>query len=219
MTEELNETQKSALGRLDDIRKNALGKELSLNGDIKVPESNEPLASEEEILNQKAVPLNEEVPLSEAYNGLIRELKPLPDGNYTIDSNGGLKPAPVSTLKDYEYKSPSVGVREVDINIRNRSNAINGKYDEDDIIDEISEHIRKTYAQHYVNKRGEQTVDSAIADGDLMPWARTNVKKYISRYGKKEGFNREDLLKAVHNLIFMIVADDLMRQEQDETGK
>lgn len=59
-----------------------------------------------------------------------------------------------------------------------------GKYNEEQIIQEISEYVNNTYDQHY--SEGEvQTLDFIEACGDAKAFCRSNILKYASRYDKK----------------------------------
>lgn len=81
------------------------------------------------------------------------------------------------------------------------------KYDEDVILNEINSYIESTYNQHYVNTdNGVQLID-LVSDAELLAFAKISAMKYIERYGKKEGANRKDLLKAVHYVIMMLRID------------
>ncbi len=78
-------------------------------------------------------------------------------------------------------------------------------YKEDQILEEVKEYIQKTYSQHY-NLPGKKQVLDIFYDLDRQYpkiYTITNALKYIFRYGKKEGKNKNDLLKAIHCLILL----------------
>ena len=81
------------------------------------------------------------------------------------------------------------------------------KYSEDTYIKDIQDYVDSTYGQHYVND-GIQVVDVWHARGTLETTSADTAIKYIMRYGKKDGKNRKDLLKAVHYIMLMMYADD-----------
>lgn len=81
-------------------------------------------------------------------------------------------------------------------------------YNEDKIIAEIKSYIDSTYGQHYVGNKDIQTVDFWESLGSLDTTARDTAIKYLARYGKKDGRNKKDLLKAAHYIILMIYAHD-----------
>lgn len=82
------------------------------------------------------------------------------------------------------------------------------KYNEGKIIEEIKAHVDKTYGAHYMSD-DLQAFDAWIALGEESSAAtfRNTALKYLWRYGKKGGKNKEDLLKAVHYLILAIYVD------------
>ena len=74
---------------------------------------------------------------------------------------------------------------------------INYKYSEDRILKELGDYIDKTYGQHYSHNKFQATefiMDSGHGEGFCIG----NILKYAQRYGKKEGKNRNDLLKVIH---------------------
>lgn len=79
----------------------------------------------------------------------------------------------------------------------NKKNNINYKYNEGEILKEMAEYVDKTYSQHYSQNKYQTTefiIDSGHGDGFLIG----NIMKYAQRYGKKDGYNRTDLLKVIH---------------------
>ena len=80
------------------------------------------------------------------------------------------------------------------------------KYNEDLIVNEIKAYIDSTYGQHYVGNGEIQTVDFWESLGSLDTTARDTAIKYLARFGKKQGRNRKDLLKAIHYIILMLYA-------------
>lgn len=78
------------------------------------------------------------------------------------------------------------------------------RYNEDKILSELIDYVSKTYDQHYVVKPGSQVIDIWEASGSLETTARDTAIKYLMRYGKKDGKNKKDLLKAIHYIILML---------------
>ena len=72
------------------------------------------------------------------------------------------------------------------------------KYNEEEILAEIGAYIAKTYQGHYVGEDNVQSLDLIFATGHATGFNIGNILKYGSRYGKKRGFNRDDLLKVIH---------------------
>ena len=85
----------------------------------------------------------------------------------------------------------------------------NFRFNEDKILKEVSEYIETTYAGHYVGelagkkKEEIQTIDVWQTLGSLDTTSRDTAIKYLMRYGKKEGNNKKDLLKAIHYIILL----------------
>lgn len=84
-------------------------------------------------------------------------------------------------------------------------------YNEDKYLADITNYVNSTYGQHYVND-GIQVIDVWHARGTLETTAADTAIKYIMRYGKKEGKNRKDLLKAMHYIMLMMYADDTTKE-------
>lgn len=80
------------------------------------------------------------------------------------------------------------------------------KFNEDKIISEVMQYIKSTYGQHYVGKDedGIQTVEFWMSLGSGMTTCRDTAIKYLTRYGKKDGYNKKDLHKAIHFIILML---------------
>jgi hypothetical protein len=74
-------------------------------------------------------------------------------------------------------------------------------FNEPELLDEIRNYIVSTYTQHYAQGK-YQASDTIIG----------NILKYWKRYGKKEGHNRNDLLKIIHYAIMMLSLHDQSNQ-------
>lgn len=74
---------------------------------------------------------------------------------------------------------------------------IDYKYSEDVILDELKEYINKTYQSHYSQSKFQAT-EFIMDNGHGEGFCIGNIMKYSQRYGKKEGKNRNDLLKVIH---------------------
>ena len=72
------------------------------------------------------------------------------------------------------------------------------KYNENELLKIAEEYIAKTYTLHYTGKNGTQTLDLIESIGDAEAFCRSNAIKYLSRFGKKDGKSKSDLLKAIH---------------------
>lgn len=94
---------------------------------------------------------------------------------------------------------------------------MNYKYNEDKNIQSVIDYINSTYGQHYVGDGEIQTVDFWESLGSLDTTARDTAIKYLARYGKKDGRNRKDLLKAIHYIILMMYAHDKDMETSDDS--
>jgi hypothetical protein len=71
------------------------------------------------------------------------------------------------------------------------------KYNEDNILAEIKEYIDRTYSEHYASGK-IQAVEFIVDQQKSLDYPTGNIIKYASRFGKKAGHNRKDLLKSIH---------------------
>jgi hypothetical protein len=78
------------------------------------------------------------------------------------------------------------------------------RYDEKASLKEIEKYIESTYGQHYVGKNEFQIQDLLHSIDIAVPFCQASAMKYLARLGKKEGFNRKDLLKAAHYIILLM---------------
>lgn len=79
------------------------------------------------------------------------------------------------------------------------------KYKEDEIIKDLLTHIKSTYSEHYTFEGGQQALDifHTISPDLAKHYSLANALKYLLRYGKKEGKNYKDLMKALHCIILL----------------
>ena len=87
------------------------------------------------------------------------------------------------------------------------------KFDEDGALDELRDYIDGTYSGHYATDKYQATdiiIDSGFGEGFCMG----NIIKYGKRYGRKNGKNREDIMKILHYGIIMLHV-----QENDDEVK
>jgi Protein of unknwon function (DUF3310) len=84
---------------------------------------------------------------------------------------------------------------------------ISYKYAEDRIIEDFKAYIDKTYDAHYKTDNDIQCFDAWIALGDATPTFRNTGLKYLWRYGKKYGNNKDDLMKALHYTLMCLFND------------
>ena len=75
--------------------------------------------------------------------------------------------------------------------------AIDYKFNEENLIKELQAYVDSTYDQHY-SKNKFQATEFIIDAGHGEGFCIGNIMKYAQRYGKKDGYNRADLLKVIH---------------------
>lgn len=90
------------------------------------------------------------------------------------------------------------------------------KFNEQKNIHELTHYVEGTYSKHYAAANGIQSMDLISASGLGLDFCLGNVLKYASRYGKKNGANREDLMKIMHYTLLAINEHDL-KESTDET--
>ena len=81
------------------------------------------------------------------------------------------------------------------------------KFREDEILTRVSNHIIQTYDAHYSMNKIQSTefiVDAGHGEGFCLG----NIIKYAQRYGKKNGKQKDDLLKIIHYAIILLGSED-----------
>jgi hypothetical protein len=82
------------------------------------------------------------------------------------------------------------------------------KYNEKKILQEIIEYIESTYSQHYsTDGKGLQAMDIFRNMDTDKDFCQSNAIKYLIRYGKKQGRNEKDLIKAIHYIVLLISSE------------
>ena len=90
---------------------------------------------------------------------------------------------------------------------------INYKYDEGDLLREITQYIDATYGEHY-SQNQYQATEFIIDGGHGIGFTVGNILKYAQRYGHKgtpEDW-RKDLLKVIHYAIIAMHVHDKDKQ-------
>ena len=92
----------------------------------------------------------------------------------------------------------------IDLNLDSTSKNGFWKYGEDKTLKEVRDYLSGTYQSHYTSKESKtQTLDLIESIGDAEPFCRSNAIKYLSRFGKKNGKSKQDILKAIHYCILL----------------
>ena len=78
------------------------------------------------------------------------------------------------------------------------------KYEEDKTLKEVESYLSSTYHSHYTSEQSKaQTLDLIESIGDAEAFTRSNAIKYLSRFGKKNGKSKMDILKAIHYCVLL----------------
>jgi len=79
-------------------------------------------------------------------------------------------------------------------------------FDEDKALEEMKKYIEGTYMAHYSGKY--QATDMIIDAGHGAGFCIGSIMKYAKRYGKKNGYDRKDILKIIHYGIILLHVHD-----------
>ena len=80
---------------------------------------------------------------------------------------------------------------------------IDYKFNEGEILKEIQKYVDSTYELHYATGKIQST-EFILDTGHGLGFTIGNIIKYAQRYGKKDGFNKKDLLKVIHYAIIAL---------------
>ena len=89
---------------------------------------------------------------------------------------------------------------------------IDYKYNEGEILQQVQNYIDGTYGEHY-STNNYQATEFIIDGGHGEGFCIGNIMKYAQRYGKKNGYNRADLMKIIHYAIIAMYNHDLQNEE------
>lgn len=92
---------------------------------------------------------------------------------------------------------------------------INYKFLEDRILNELKAYIDSTYDEHYSRTKFQAT-EFIIDGGHGIGFTVGNILKYAQRYGKKNGYNRKDILKIIHYAIILLYVHDSTDHHTEE---
>lgn len=91
------------------------------------------------------------------------------------------------------------------------------KYEEDKTLKAVEEYLSSTYHSHYTSETSKtQTLDLIESIGDAEAFTRSNAIKYLSRFGKKNGKSKQDILKAIHYCILLYHFAGLHKNTTDQ---
>lgn len=81
------------------------------------------------------------------------------------------------------------------------------KYAEGRILSDLKAYIDRTYGEHYKTSDNIECFDAWVALGSASTTFRDTAMKYLWRYGKKSGNNKDDLMKALHYVMLCLYND------------
>ena len=86
------------------------------------------------------------------------------------------------------------------------------KYHEEEILKDVEEYVSRTYNGHYTGTKHEyrnvQTIDLMASRDLASSFCQSNILKYGSRYGSKDGRNKKDLMKVIHYAMLLLHFDE-----------
>ena len=115
---------------------------------------------------------------------------------FSSDSYGAAQPV--------TFNLNMTGNDSIDLNLDSTSTNGFWKYEEDLTMKEVRDYLSGTYKSHYTSQESKtQTLDLIESIGDGEAFCRSNAIKYLSRFGKKNGKSKMDILKAIHYCILL----------------
>ena len=103
-----------------------------------------------------------------------------------------------------QAKEDAMNENRIDLNLESTEKNGFWKYEEDLTMKEIRDYLSGTYKSHYTSQDSKtQTLDLIESIGDAEPFCRSNAIKYLSRFGKKNGKSKLDILKAIHYCVLL----------------
>ena len=127
------------------------------------------------------------------------------------------KETPSESYTDSNYNfTLTMPEDKIDLNLDATSKNGFWKYQEDKTLIEIRDYLSGTYKSHYTSQDSKtQTLDLIESIGDGEPFCRSNAIKYLSRFGKKNGKSKMDILKAIHYCILLYHFAGLHNETKD----
>ena len=93
---------------------------------------------------------------------------------------------------------------------------IDYKFSENKVLEDVKKYVDKTYDSHYAQTKNYQATEIIIDQGHGTGFCMGNILKYAQRYGKKEGRNKDDLLKVIHYAIIQLSQDHYESLDEPE---
>ena len=144
----------------------------------------------------------------------VNDLPPTDQSTY-IDEYPINNFPPMSSMSDDTISFNTTG--NIDLNLESTEKNGFWKYEEDLTMKEIRDYLSSTYNSHYTSQDSKtQTLDLIESIGDAEPFCRSNAIKYLSRFGKKNGKSKQDILKAIHYCILLYHFSGLHKQPKGD---
>jgi len=119
-------------------------------------------------------------------------------------ADGSVRYTMTEEPNDYLFNLNMQSEDKIDLNLDTTNKNGFWKYEEDKTLKEVKDYIAGTYKGHYTSQESKtQTLDLIESIGDGEPFSRSNAIKYLSRFGKKHGKSKLDLMKAIHYCILL----------------
>ena len=126
-----------------------------------------------------------------------------------VSANGGFEYTP-------ETNDTELVENEINLNLDQLTNKCFWKDEEDLTMKEVRDYLSGTYKAHYTSQESKtQTLDLIESIGDAEAFCRSNAIKYLSRFGKKNGKSKLDILKAIHYCILLYHFSGLHNDRKD----
>ena len=142
---------------------------------------------------------------------------------YDYDRNGDLpNPFAVDPLSDNDDQIAHHINLNSEVNQSENMSAHYFKYHEEEILKDIESYVSGTYRGHYTGDtheyRNVQTLDLMAARSLASAFCQSNILKYGSRYGSKDGKEKKDLLKVIHYAMLLLHFDEHYGKPKITTG-
>ncbi len=151
-------------------------------------------------------------------NGTLDEEYPIMNGEYDVPKQDSAYPVrlkddcypTVQSVDDaYQYHYPPINN---EVNQSENMSAHYFKYHEEEILKDIESYVSGTYRGHYTGDtheyRNVQTLDLMAARSLASAFCQSNILKYGSRYGSKDGKEKKDLMKVIHYAMLLLHFDE-----------
>ena len=144
-----------------------------------------------------------------AWSLLASEMDGTMDEDYPIKLKDDCYPTVQSVDEVYAHHYPPINN---EVQQSENMTAHYYKYHEEEILKDIESYVSGTYRGHYTGDtheyRNVQTLDLMAARSLASAFCQSNIIKYGSRYGSKDGKEKKDLLKVIHYAMLLLHFDE-----------